>query len=129
MSAIYPKDFVRTNLQITDISVHEDRRRQGIGSRLLKHILSDVRFCKAARLRQSTCMLMLLGTQTTSEGVEVTLETSQPANLPFDDACGLELRGSFEVDHYRFGALPRHYLLASRRAEDSDRSRTAAHDM
>jgi hypothetical protein len=71
-------------------------------------------------------MLMLLGTQAKSKGLEVSLETSQPANLPFYEACGIELRGSFEVEHYKFGALPRHYLLASRCAEDSGRSRAAA---
>lgn len=51
--------------------------------------------------------------QTDAENVDISLETSSYRNLAFYKRCAIHPIASFEVDHHKFGALPRHYLLAT----------------
>ena len=51
--------------------------------------------------------------QAQKEGVETVLETSKLENVRFYEGRGFKLTGDFDVHHFKFGPLPKKFLLAT----------------
>ncbi|CAD6569669.1 MAG: hypothetical protein CYPHOPRED_003510 [Cyphobasidiales sp. Tagirdzhanova-0007] len=89
---VYPPNYKRENLYLHHLVINESYRNQGIGSSMIKHLISEAK----------------------KVGKQLILETGKIENVQFYQHVGLTLYGSFNLEHYRFGSLPTSYTLATK---------------